>query len=137
MRIAVVVVTACVIAASTASSGHRKDRAAMMIYEGRDRVVALLPADTANLTMILSQLEGDTVAAPQLADRPCIGVALFSNREWAALTATRKPSEVRPSEATLRLRIYPATANARVAVENLQERHAYVAEGGRECSRRC
>jgi hypothetical protein len=102
----------------------------MMIYEGRDRVVALLPADTANLALIvLAQIKGDVVAPSQLADRPCIGVALFSNVEWTNLTSRRKPSEVRPSEATLRLRVYPATPTARVAVENIQDRTVYVAEG--------
>ena len=129
LRIAFVAASACVIAAFTAPSPTvPKDRAAMMIYEGRDRVVALLPADSANLADIILAGQGDTVALSQLTDRPCIGVALFSNKEWAALIASgRKPSEVRPSEATRRLRVYPATTNARATVENIQERIAYVA----------
>ena len=103
----------------------------MMIYEGRDRVVALLPADTANLALIIfSQMEGDAVPQSQLTGRPCIGIALLSNKQWAALIARgRRPSEVRPSEATMRLRVYPAAANARATVENIQERSAHVAIG--------
>jgi hypothetical protein len=115
---------------TTGSSARLKDRAAMMIYDGRDRVIARLPADTANLALIvLTQMEGDVVARSQLSNRACIGVALFSNREWATLTASRKPSEVRPSEATMRLRLYPATPTARATVENIQKRTAYVAIG--------
>jgi hypothetical protein len=139
MKIAVVVVSAWLVAAMTAPSPIlrspvlRKDRAAMLIYEGRDRVVARLPADTANLALILLSMresESDTVALSQLANRPCIGIALFSTREWAALTAGgRQPSDVRPSEATMRLRVYPATTNARAAVENIQQRIAYVSLG--------
>lgn len=137
MRIAVIAGSACLLALLTApsptlpSKTPRKDRAAMMIYEGRDHLVALLPADTANLALIiLSMRDGDAVAQSQLADRPCIGIALFSNREWTALIASgRKPSEVRPSEATMRLRVYPATPSARATVENIQERIAYVAIG--------
>lgn len=130
MRIALIAAGACLLAAAAVP---RKDRAAMMIYEGRDRVVALLPADTANLALIVLSMresETDTVALSQLANRPCIGIALFSIKEWKALTVDgRTPSEVRPSEATMRLRVYPASATARATVENIMERKAYVSLG--------
>ena len=104
----------------------------MLIYDGRDRVIARLPfADTANLAMImLDGVRGDSVAPSQLATRSCVGIALFSKREWAALTSNgRSPNDVRPSEATMRLRVYPATKTARAVVENVLERKAFFAEG--------
>lgn len=105
----------------------------MMLYDGRDRVVALFPKDTANLADVLLSLhesDNDTVALSQLTNRPCIGIALFSTKEWSALLAGgRQPSEVRPSEATTRYRVYPATQNARVTVENIEQRIAYVSIG--------
>jgi hypothetical protein len=117
---------------TTTPESRLKDRAAMMVYEGRDRVIALVPyADSANLALIvLKQWQGDVVARPQLADRPCVGVALFTKSEWAQLTASgRRPSDVRPSEAAMRLRLYPATKAARAAVEDIGEGTAYVAIG--------
>jgi hypothetical protein len=138
MRSTIAVTSAYLVAAFTTpllvptSNGVLKDRAAMLIYDGRDRVLARLPfRDTANMALIvLVQMEGDRVARSQLANRPCIGVALFSNYEWAALaTIGRKPEDVRPSDAAMRLRIYPATEKMHAAVENIQERRAYVAVG--------
>ena len=99
MKTAVLAGSACLVVALTAPSAIPssrvllKDRAAMMIYQGRDSIVALLPQDTANIALIiLSMSEGDSVAPSQLVDRPCIGLALFSNKEWTALMASgRRP----------------------------------------------
>src|ERR1051325_11690827 len=113
MRIALAALGAYLLAAfTTPSENNRKDRAAMMIYDGRDHVIAFLPhADSANLALILlTQIEGDSVSRPQLAGRSCVGVALFSRSEWAQLTASgRTPTNIRPSEATMLLSVYPAT----------------------------
>jgi hypothetical protein len=116
----------------TIVSEHRlKDRAAMIVYEGRDRVLSVLPyADTANLALILfTQIQGDSVSRASLTGRPCIGLALFSKNEWAQLTATRRPTDVRPSEAFMRLRLYPARTGSPAAVQHVQTGEAYVALG--------
>jgi hypothetical protein len=133
MKIAIVAAGACLVAAFTAPSAENrlKDRAAMMVYDGRDRVIALMPyADSANLTLILTQIQGDSVTRQQLANRSCVGLALFSKWEWSILTAGgRKPSDIRPSEASIRFRLYPATKDARAAVEDIRDGKAYVALG--------
>src|SRR5262245_28896313 len=137
MRSAIAVTSAYLVAVFTTpllartSNSVLKDRAAMLIYEGRERVLARVPfSDTANLALIvLTQMEGESVTRSQLANRPCIGVALFSKYEWAVVTANRNPDEVRPSEAAMRLRVYPATQTVRAAVENIQGRRAHVAVG--------
>ena len=136
MKIALAVVGICVAGGFAAphvtTPAPFKDRAAMMIYDGTDHVLSLVPhADSANLALILlQQWEGDPVALSQLADRPCVGVALFSRTEWAQLlTRGRTPEDVRPAEASLRLRVYPATLNARAAVEDIHAGTAHVAIG--------
>ena len=116
----------------TPEAARLKDRAAMMIYDGRDRVIALIPqADSANLALILlQQWEGELVPKAQLSDRSCVGVALFSKAEWAAfLGRGLKPADVRPSQASLRLRLYPASGDRPPAVQNVQTDSARVALG--------
>ena len=138
MRIALAVVGICVSGAfvaqpvTTPSAVALKDRGAMMIYDGTDHVLALVPyADSANLALILlQQWQGDPVERSRLAGRPCVGVALFSKTEWGLLLARgRKPDEVHPSEAALRLRVYPATPDARAAVEDIGAGTAHIAIG--------
>jgi hypothetical protein len=133
-----VAVAAATIAVATAAprsmtaESRLKDRAAMLVYDGRDRVIATIPhADSANLALImLKQWEGDAVPRQKLAGRPCVGIALFSRLEWAQLTANgRKPSDIRPSEATMRLRLYPAVTGARAVVEDIGQGTAHIAIG--------
>jgi hypothetical protein len=109
-----------------------KDRAAIMYYTGRDSVISLVPAaDSANLALILlTQWQGDTVRLSTLANRPCLGVALFSRGEWAALASAGKlPGDIRPRDAAWRIRIYPATRSAPIAIHDLATGHAYRAIG--------
>jgi hypothetical protein len=107
-----------------------KDRGALMLYHGRDSVISIIPqADSANLALImLRQWTGDPVAPAQLAGRSCLGVALFSKAEWATLMASgRTPEQIRPAEASMRLRVYPPTATAPAATQDISTRDAWVA----------
>jgi hypothetical protein len=97
----------------------RKDRAAVMIYDGKDRVISVVAQhDSANLALILlHQFEGSNVPVERLAGRPCIGVALFSKSDWARLMADgRKPEDIKPSETPMRKRVYPASGPDSAAV---------------------
>jgi hypothetical protein len=119
---------ALVAAAPTRPSAF-KDRAAMILYEGRDHVVSVIPyADSANLTLILlRQMEGDAVKPEQLAGRSCIGVALFSTYEWAQATRFgRKPADAQPGEASMRMRVYPSTPTAPPVVQDVVTGAAWV-----------
>ena len=102
----------------------------MMIYDGKDHVIALVPhADSANLALILlHQWEGSSVPVEKLAGRPCIGVALFSKSDWAALMASgRKPEDIKPSETPMRKVIYSAQGSDSAAVLDVATRKANVA----------
>ena len=116
--------------ASPRPTAIRKDRAALMIYEGRDRVISLVPhSDSANLALILlHQWSGSKVPVERLANRPCIGVALFSNSDWARLLASgRRPEDIEPSDTPMRKRIYPAHGSDSAAVYDIASRTANVA----------
>lgn len=116
--------------AAPTSTALRKDRAALMIYDGKDRVISLVTqADSANLALILLHgWEGSDVPIEKLEGRPCIGVALFSKSEWWKLLATgRKPEEFKPSETSMRKRLYPARGNDSAAVFDIATGKATVA----------
>jgi len=138
MKAALVVAGACALVAfplareAMASGALRKDRAAMMIYEGRDRVISVVPnADSANVALImLTQWVGRDVNKAALAGRSCVGVALFSRFDWGRLTAAgRAPAEIRPAETPLRLRLYPATGMMPAAIEDITAGKAWEAIG--------
>ena len=123
---------AAIAGATIGAAAVPKDRAAIMYYTGRDSVISLVPlADSANLAMIvLTQWQGDTVRQSSLAGRPCLGVALFSRIEWAALaSAGKQPGDIRPRDAAWRIRIYPATSSAPAAIHDLASGHVYRAIG--------
>ena len=113
-----------------APAAVRKNQAAMIIYEGKDRVLSLVSeADSASLAeILLRQSQGSAVAAERLSGRPCIGVALFSKPDWARLVANgRRPEDIGPADARVRLRVYPASATDSAAVQDVATGTAYVA----------
>jgi hypothetical protein len=118
------------VAAAPARPSAFKDRGAMMLYEGRDHVLSVVPrADSANIALILlRQWEGDAVKPEQLAGRSCLGVALFSRTQWEQfMYAGRKPADILPGEASMRLRVYRATDAAPPAVQDIVTGKAWVA----------
>jgi len=138
MKAALVVAGACALIAfplareAMASGAFRKDRAAVMIYEGRDRVISIVPnADSANIALImLTQWTGRDVHKAELAGRPCVGVALFSKWDWGRLMAAgRAPDDVLPTETPLRLRLYAATGMMPAAIEDITAGKAWEAVG--------
>jgi hypothetical protein len=107
-----------------------KDRAAIMYYSGRDSVLAFLPsADSANAASVfIAGIEGDSVPTPQLAGRPCIGLALFSRAEMAkSIEDGKRPEDLRPRDAAYRLVVYGATGSRPMAVHNLVKGRIYEA----------
>jgi hypothetical protein len=99
-----------------------KNRAAVMYYTGSDSVISLVAsADSANIALLLTTgLEGDSIPSARLGGRPCLGVALFSRAEWAGYAADgRRPEDLKPRDAALRIRIYGPSASEPITVQNV------------------